>query len=744
MEINTSKKYIIIAVLVTLFWLFLGISELLLAQSTLSRISVSERSDEKGFVIRFHLSEPADSFKVAHVKQTKVQFKLYGSEIYKDDSLILPESSIIERLKSFHSDEYIIFDFLLNEEYAFEVAAYPDVNDKDMLIALTNTEMSFSEEYLSKSFFTDGYKVTHFDNTLTKEIEKLATEETESTPPEKIIEDSSYVINENNDTAIRRVTPGDPMESYLRNMGVSNQNSRQNHHIRYSGHSGSVVYNITKNDHPWANHSFFLRNSERELHPNVVLFSPVIHTSYNSDYPIGGNDGAMWQGRGWNQSLSAGIGYKNDFLEIVLRPVYVRSENQDFELSPTPPYDGFSEFAMALTNSDIPQRFGLDSIQRLDLGESFLKLKYNKWAAGVSNERIRTGPSVSNPLIFGYNAPGFIHSFLGTNEPVDFLNGRIHTRLFWGVLKGSDYLFEDEDVDNQPEDRFLSGFSINYNPDFLQNLHIGLNRVAVSYYPESGIGFRDLTTAFQRSQERSEDIDINDARLTKTTFYIRWTFPETGFETYAEWGRYDNKRRIRDIFLEPELNRAYVLGFKKRFNLGPTRSIVLGGEITNLENSSVTTQSRDFNIWYTHPVIKHGFTHRGQVLGSPIGPGSSTQQMGLSYYDRFGMIGFTLGRIAYHNDRFFENMEFFKENRDRPWIPIYFFQEIEMYGAIEALLFIPGGIELQANARYGVIENRNNQYNVDTSGGIVRRFLNDQPNWNLSFTLRYQFSNWNR
>ena len=394
-------------------------------------------------------------------------------------------------------------------------------------------------------------------------------------------------------------------------------------------------------------------------------------------------------------------------------------------------------YAMALTNSDIPQRFGDSSVHRLDFGESFIKLKYGEWAAGVSNERLRTGPAIYNPLLFGYNAPGFFHTFVGTDKPQHFLRGRFDVQLFWGNLKGSDYLYPDETEDSRPDTRIITGLSLNYNPDFMPSLHLGFTRTAVSYLPESGMEVSDLFMAFRRSQEKDVDMEPLDARLSKMALYIRWHFPKSGFEAYAEWGRYDNRRFLRDILLEPELNRAYVLGFIKRFHVGTGRRIILNGEVSNLENLSVTSQSRDFNIWYTHPVIQHGFTHRGQVLGAPIGPGSSTQRITASYYGSFGMAGFSLGRIAHHNDRFFKNLEFYRAVRARPWIPTRTFQEIEMFGSIQTLFFLPGGFDLQGDLRYGKIENRNNQFDVDTSTGEVERFFFDEPNWNAAITLRY-------
>ena len=725
--------------MVALITLSIGISENLSAQSQLDRISVAERSDGQGFVVRFHLTEAVDSFAFAHIEQQRMQLKLYSEEIYTNEPLLLPDLDVIQNFKIIRVNGGLVFDLLLYDKRLFSGVSYPDVNQQDLLLALTYTVERLREADSPLLEISD--KNEEFTE-ISKDAEAVTNEETqEEEPGEELSEPPKPGdVSEAALKRTHRVSQGDPMELYLRFIGEEPQNARKSQHIRYSGYSGSTEYALMEHDHPWSNHPFFSGVEQESFHSDLTFFNPVIFTSYNSDYPVGGNDGALWQGRGVNYKFSMGAGYENDFLEIVFRPVLVNSNNRDFELSPVPPYEGLSEFAMPLTHSDIPQRFGTDSVNRLDLGDSYLKVDYQGWAAGISNERFRTGPAIHNPLIFGYNAPGFFHTFIGTDEPFEFLKGRFNSRLFWGRLQGSDYLYSDDQMDDLPNTRFITGISINYNPDFLQGLHIGFTRTSLSYLPESGFEIGDMFKAFRRSQKDKYEADPFDARLTKTSLFVRWHFPESGFETYAEWGRYDNRRLLRDMLLEPELNSAYILGFVKRFNAGPGRRVVVNGEITNLENSAVTAQSRDFNIWYTHPVIKHGFTHRGQVLGAPIGPGSSTQRLNVSYYDRFGMVGFSLGRIALHNDRFFQNLDYYKEARARPWIPLIFLHEIEMFGAFHALVFTSGGFEIQADVRYGIIENRNNQYDIDRSTGELQRILFDEPNWNVAFTLRYLLS----
>ncbi|MDX1642318.1 MAG: hypothetical protein R3220_11505, partial [Balneolaceae bacterium] len=198
-------------------------------------------------------------------------------------------------------------------------------------------------------------------------------------------------------------------------------------------------------------------------------------------------------------------------------------------------------------------------------------------------------------------------------------------------------------------------------------------------------------------------------------------FPQAGFELYAEWGRNDNRRSLRDFISEPEYNRGYILGFLKTFHLTDTRSLLLSTEFTNIENSSVTSTFRDFNTWYEHEVIQQGFTHQGQSLGTGIGPGSSTQVFKLSYYEKRGMLGVSMQRVAMHNDRFHRYRDTYRELY--PY-PEYWFMvdrhEVQMNYGFHGLLFLPYGLELQLDYHIGKFENRYNIYQRDVTNRLLK------------------------
>jgi len=526
-------------------------------------------------------------------------------------------------------------------------------------------------------------------------------------------------ISYSNLYSLDRLMPDDPMELYVRAF-VSPGYYESEPSLLIRPAAQNLHYGLTFT-HPWVKHPFFRTVNETERTVSFLVFSPKIFRSFNTEIPTGANDGALWQGRGVNYTISSGVGANYGPLTIVFRPTYNYSENREFELSPYPSLSGLSPYAMPLSNIDMPERFGDESLESFNLGDSFIQLDHFGFAAGFSNQRIWTGPAIYNPLILSYNAPGFLHAYIGTNDPLKFRFGQIETKWYWGSLRESDYFDEDPLNDK----RYITGLNFSYSPSILPGLHLGINRTAYSYYPDNGLGVPELFMAFRLSQTDNVR-DPQKVYHTMTSFFGRWVFPDAGFEMYAEWGRNDNKRRLRDLFAEPELNRGYVLGFIKSFHLSQKRKLLLNTEITNVENASVASQGRRFNTWYEHRTIRQGFTHEGQVLGASIGPGSSTQQMRLGYYDSWGYIGVSGKRVAMYNDRYHRYKETYR-NLHR-WPQFWFMIDrhmVQMNYGFHGLLILPYGLELQLDYHIVNIENNHNRYHRDLK------------NNHFQFTVRY-------
>ena len=127
-------RFLTIALLFSLASIFAPAQTL--AQPALERLSLTERSDGKGYVIRFHLTEAADSFKVKHPKPDLIQMMIYSNDLNPDD-FITPGANRLFRNIEYHNNQSGFgVDFLLNEGEYYIVQSYPDRNNSHLLLAL--------------------------------------------------------------------------------------------------------------------------------------------------------------------------------------------------------------------------------------------------------------------------------------------------------------------------------------------------------------------------------------------------------------------------------------------------------------------------------------------------------------------------------------------------------------------------------------------------------------------------------
>lgn len=106
------------------------------AQSQLEKISIHERSDGKGYVFRYHLTEAVDSFQVRQPSPDLIQLMLYSPRLDTLD-FTSPENAEIYTHIDYHKNlEGFGVDIFLDEGTYLKADAYPDRNGHDMLLAL--------------------------------------------------------------------------------------------------------------------------------------------------------------------------------------------------------------------------------------------------------------------------------------------------------------------------------------------------------------------------------------------------------------------------------------------------------------------------------------------------------------------------------------------------------------------------------------------------------------------------------
>jgi len=135
-----------------------ALSATTVAQTSLSRISTVDRSDGKGAVIRYHFSQAVDSFEVIQPAPDFVQMVLYG-EIDTTEIQMPPEGDKVEQVILYKQDYGFGVDIYLGKDYSYIASAYPDQNEKHLLVGLTETNSAeldaYSQQFLAKTWYED-------------------------------------------------------------------------------------------------------------------------------------------------------------------------------------------------------------------------------------------------------------------------------------------------------------------------------------------------------------------------------------------------------------------------------------------------------------------------------------------------------------------------------------------------------------------------------------------------------------
>lgn len=147
----------------------LALSSSLPAQNSLSRISTVDRSDGKGAVIRYHFSEAVDSFEVIQPAPDLVQMVLYG-DIDTTGIQMPGYGEKVNQVILYEQDFGFGVDIYLGQDYAYKAAAYPDQNQKHLLVGLTETDMeeldAYSQQFLAKTWY-ENFEPTELPESVT-------------------------------------------------------------------------------------------------------------------------------------------------------------------------------------------------------------------------------------------------------------------------------------------------------------------------------------------------------------------------------------------------------------------------------------------------------------------------------------------------------------------------------------------------------------------------------------------------
>jgi hypothetical protein len=423
---------------------------------------------------------------------------------------------------------------------------------------------------------------------------------------------------------IHEVFVGAETEAYLRYVDLTDTSSDASWSIRPLSPPQLKKLAASVGGSPWRTRLTGFANSNGPFHFGLV--SPGASVRYNSQFAYGSNDAAIWAGRGATVAAQGGVYAVAGPVSVTLMPIVFRSENGAFPLalSALPCKCGEPNFG---GNVDRPQRFGVGSYQRLDPGQSTIRIDGLGLGAGFSTANEGWGPSAEYPFILGNNAPGFPHVFFGSSEPLPIFIGKAQVKVIYGRLDQSSYspVTGSKFYSSQVEIgrvRFASGLIATFQPRGLDGLEIGAARFVHSIWPRTGIPssyLRKPLQAFLKVHLPGIDQQLAGTDNQLASFFARWAFRESGLEVYGEYGREDNSYDLRDFVQEPDHSRAYSVGLAKTLGRQSSRFNVIRLEVMNFQLPPLATTGRGEGGIYIHGSLLQGHTNRGQLLGADIG-----------------------------------------------------------------------------------------------------------------------------
>jgi hypothetical protein len=374
---------------------------------------------------------------------------------------------------------------------------------------------------------------------------------------------------------------------------------------------------------------------------------------FNSGYDFGRNDGALWSGKGLSTAATGGVLVRWRGVSAALAPELTWSQNAEYPLVDVT-WDDRSAFAYPWNRLiDLPQRMGEEAFGRVSLGQSYLRADGLGVSIGLSGENVWWGPGQRNSILLGTAAPGFGHVFLQMTRPRDIRIGTLEAGGIWARLEESAYF--DTTVDNQH--RLLTAARLAFRPYLFPGLTLGAERAYMTAWPADGISSGDLLPFFEsplKSQLGTPENPGGDDEANQIlSLFARWVRP--GFEAYVEWSRDDHSWDLWDFISQPDHTQGWTAGFAAAENVGGGR-LRLAGEATHLGQSRTVERRSQGATWYTHGVIRHGYTHQGQILGAWIGPGSDAQWLALDWFSRTSRWGGYIERVRRNEDAFIRNV----------------------------------------------------------------------------------------
>lgn len=403
---------------------------------------------------------------------------------------------------------------------------------------------------------------------------------------------------------------------------------------------------------------------------------------YSGHHPYGWQDGPMIPAKGWQQLSSMGARLRYGRLEVQLRPEWVTADNQQFDNPP-----------VRVVKIDNPDRMGTEPYRAAFWGQSFAKLHFGPLALGYGSENVWWGPGLRGAMLMSNNAPGVRHATIHSNRPIRTPIGHFEFQLmgfrpqysgFFGYATTYDTsLVPPRAPDIQPEDTlaflgtsphsWVSAGMVTWQPSFIPGLFVGATRGVQMVDKPRRLPLYYLS-AFLPADTEGEYSDQGQfgRRNQLVSVFGRYLFHQSNAEVYAEIGREDWWYDHRDFINDPDHTTAWLLGMRRIYGgHRPNRFVEVTVEYTRTQNPA-SMIARGFGYsFYTHNTGR-GWTHRGQIMGEGMPPGSNRHYLGVLWVRGHKQFGGHIERVVYSEDMFLSGrMPFLNNQPQFPGKPNY-------------------------------------------------------------------------
>lgn len=509
--------------------------------------------------------------------------------------------------------------------------------------------------------------------------------------------------------------------------------------------AGNKLTNLVMPDHPWQKNNlgtkrtlwqgqegtnWFTRGFDHSL--KLKIYGPEWYNSFNTAAPYGQNDGALWQGKGYNSSLTGGARLEAYGFEVTLKPQVSFSQNIAFDTLGGVFGNNYGAFFGH--NIDLVERYGDKAFWNFDWGDTEIRYTWRTLTFGAGTQSPWLGASWLNPMLGSNNAATYPKIDAGlrkTKVYLPFCNwyiGDIEGRIWVGRLTNSDYFDASPDYKN----RMVTAMSASYSPSFIPGFTFGLNRIFMTKWKAENIKY--IARLFTSSRGNATGTGNDEDQ--KFSIFADWQFPKIGFEVYGEFGR-DDFSSNEDT--NPFHTAIYTIGAKQSVPIKLTKLFPKWKNAVDLSSEIIFEwnnfeMSQDFQLqwqylgYYAHGSISQGYTNKGQVLGAGSGAFGNSQFLGWRIYYPKGSTMLYFHRFCPNNNSVYSKAV--NTSADTPDGPVYsqWYANFETYFVLgfTTNYFITENLNASLGLSYANIKHyhyeKESKKNINITAGLKYNF----------------------